>query len=200
LETLEGNVIQPVVALTLFYGMRRSEILGLKWSAINLEENTLEVKATVVRFSKVVEKERTKNNASHRTYPIIPDVRDILLHLKLEQDRNRKLFSSEYHDNDYVFTWQDGRPFAPDYITKKFSKTLKQNNLPHIRYHDLRHTTASLLLAQGFQLKEIQEWLGHSDIKMTANIYGHLDFDSKKKVANGMGSLLEVSAPNETCC
>lgn len=196
LEVLDGNVIQPVVALTLFYGMRRSEILGLKWSAINLEENTLEAKATVVRFSKVVEKERTKNNASHRTYPIIPEVREILLRLKSGQERNRKLFGAEYYDNDYVFTWPDGRLFAPDYIASKFSKTLKQNNLPHIRYHDLRHTTASLLLAQGFQLKEIQEWLGHSDIKMTANIYGHLDFDSKKKMANGMGSMLEVSAPN----
>lgn len=193
LEVLEGNTIQPIVVLTLFYGMRRSEILGLKWSAVNFESNTLEVRSTVVRFSKIVEKDKTKNNASHRTYPIIPEVREILLRLQVEQKSNKKLFGSEYHDSDYVFTWQDGKPFAPDYVSRKFSKTLKQNNLPHIRYHDLRHTTASMLLAQGFQLKEVQEWLGHSDIGTTANIYGHLDFESKKKVANGLGSLLDVS-------
>jgi len=63
-----------------------------------------------------------------------------------------------------VFTWPDGRRFAPDYVTRKFSKTLEKNNLPHIRYHDLRHTTASILLGAGYQLKDIQEWLGHSDI------------------------------------
>ena len=89
-----------------------------------------------------------------------------------------------------MFTWEDGHPYSPDYVSHTFHKLLKKYDLPHIRFHDLRHTCASMLLSEGYGLKDVQEWLGHSDIKMTANIYGHLDIRRKRSIANGLEQAL----------
>lgn len=93
------------------------------------------------------------------------------------------MFGKEYVNNDYIFKWDNGKTYSPDYISKKFSQLLKKNGLRHIRFHDLRHSCASLLVANGFTLKDIQEWLGHADIQTTANIYSHLDVERKKNIA-----------------
>ena len=85
-----------------------------------------------------------------------------------------------------MFRWPDGRPFSPDYVSDKFPRLLKANNMPKIRFHELRHSAASNLLSMGFSLKDVQEWLGHSDIKTTANIYGHLDAKRKKSMAEAL--------------
>jgi integrase len=82
---------------------------------------------------------------------------------------------------------------SPDYVTGHFSALLKKNGLEHIRFQDLRHTTASLLLSNGYQLKDIQEWLGHSDISTTANIYGHLEFLTKQQTAEKMSRVLRFA-------
>ena len=84
-----------------------------------------------------------------------------------------------------IFKWEDGRMFAPSYVSHKFADLLINYNLPHIRFHDLRHSCASLLLANGCSLKDVQDWMGHADIKMTGNIYGHLDL-SRKKIISGI--------------
>lgn len=192
LEAVKGSVIEGIVTITLFYGLRRSEAVGLKWSAVNFTNDTFTIQSTVVRFSGVIEKNTTKNQASHRTYPMIPEVKELLLSIKERQHGMKELMGSCYTDSEYVFTWDDGRMLNPDYVTRKFSQVLKAHNLPHIRYHDLRHTTASLLIAKGYDLKRVSEWLGHSDIGTTANIYGHLSFDNKKDTLNTMKGLLSL--------
>lgn len=168
------------------YGLRRSEVLGLKWDSINFDNEIITIKHTVVRYTSIVEKDSTKTASSYRSYPITEDVKTILFTLKQQETENRKLFGREYTENDYIFKWQDGKPYAPDYVTMKFRKLLKQHNLRHIRFHDLRHSCASLLVANGFMLKDIQEWLGHSDIQVTANIYAHLDAKRKSNIAESM--------------
>ena len=85
-----------------------------------------------------------------------------------------------------MFRWADGKPFQPDYVTRKFPKLLKAAGMPKIRFHELRHSAASNLLNLGFSLKDVQEWLGHSDIKTTANIYGHLDAKRKLSMAEAL--------------
>lgn len=81
---------------------------------------------------------------------------------------------------------------VPDFINHKFRKLLKQHGLPHIRFHELRHSGASLLIIQGFTLKDAQEWMGHADIQMTANIYAHLDVARKVSMADTLaGNLVE---------
>lgn len=186
---LRNEHIYPLLYFTVLYGLRRSEVLGLKWDSVNFDNNIITIKHTVVRFTKVVEKDSTKNASSFRSYPLTPDIKEILLSLKQQEQENRRLFGKQYIDNDYIFKWQNGKPYAPDYITMKFSKLLKQHKLRHIRFHDLRHSCASMLVSNGFELKDIQEWLGHSDIQITANIYAHLDAKRKKDIANSMSNL-----------
>lgn len=192
LDVIEKEPIKPVILLTLFYGLRRSEVLGLKWNAVDFKNDTIEIKNTVVRVQTVFEKDRTKNKKSHRTMPLIPEVKVYLKSLQKEQKNNRFLFGNEYLINDHICVWSDGKPFSPDYITHRFKRILEVNNLPIIRFHDLRHTTASILLSKGFSLKEIQEWLGHSDLSTTADIYGHLEYKEKIKIAENMGNLLNL--------
>ena len=89
-----------------------------------------------------------------------------------------------------VCKFDDGRQLSPNYVSHKFRSIIKQSNLPVIRFHDLRHTTATLLIGAGFSLKEIQDWLGHGSIVTTADIYGHLDYKSKLNIANNMSKII----------
>lgn len=98
------------------------------------------------------------------------------------------MFGKEYINNDYIFKWDNGNPFDPSYISHKWGKILNKYSLPHIRFHELRHSSASFLIAKGFGLKDIQEWLGHADIKLTANTYSHLDIERKNSLANAFSN------------
>lgn len=120
--------------------------------------------------------------------PLVSNIREKLLALREQQKENRRVcgncYSKKY--DGYVFVDAMGNIFNPRSVTANFSKLLEQNGLRHIRFHDLRHSCASLLLANGVPLKHIQEWLGHSDFTTTANIYAHLDYKSKITSAQAM--------------
>ncbi len=180
----------PAFPVFNIYGLRRSELLGLQWDSIDFESGTLTIRHTVSKVTKPVEKDKTKNASSYRSFPLLPEARAIFLQALSDQRTNRRLFGKAYQENPYVFKWPDGRPFPPDYITHHFARLLQKNGLPRIRFHELRHSCASILLSNGFTLKDVQEWLGHSDIKMTANVYGHLDMARKQSIAQEMSSLL----------
>ena len=102
----------------------------------------------------------------------------------------RNLCGKEYMENDYIFKWANGKRFSPDYVSSHFSLLLRKHNLPHIRFHELRHSCASLLLNSGYTLKDVQEYMGHADIQMTANIYGHLDHKRKMQLSETMSERL----------
>lgn len=197
LSAIKGDVLEEVIGLTLFYGMRKSEVLGLKWSAVDFVNHSIKIVSTRVRFSEVICKEKTKNQSSRRTYPMTSDIELMLKNVQERQKRNRKKYGEDYTDSEYIFTWPDGRPFTPDFVSRHFATLLRRNNLPPIRFHDLRHTTASMLIAREYHLKNIQEWLGHSDIGTTANIYGHLAYDSKKELANNLGKMIDLKKKDE---
>ena len=129
-----------------------------------------------------------KNKTSCRTLPLIPAVEEELLKQKEKQQLYRKLFKKSYSTEylDFVCTDQEGKLLRPNFVTEHFEWLLRQYGLPHIRFHDLRHSCASLLLANGVPMKQIQEWLGHSDFSTTANIYAHLDYASKLSSAQAM--------------
>ena len=190
LNAIQGDPLEALVKIDVIYGLRRSEILGLKWDSIDFELNRVTIKHTVSKVTTVVAKDKTKNSSSRRSFPLPDEARGIFLRLKTEEEENRKLMGKAYIENDYVFKWPDGRPFSPDYVSKHFSKLLEKYGLPHIRFHELRHSCASRLLNQGYTLKDVQEYMGHSDIKMTADIYGHLDFSRKHNMADSMTDLL----------
>ena len=194
-EIAEGTKLEIPVLLASFYGLRRSEVLGLKWDSINFAMQTLTIRHTVARVTKVVEKNKTKNASSFRSFPLTDDAMRLFKILLQQEQYYRNHYGKDYIDNDYVFTWEDGHPYSPDYVSHTFHKLLKKYDLPHIRFHDLRHTCASMLLSEGYGLKDVQEWLGHSDIKMTANIYGHLDIRRKRSIANGLEQALPRLKP-----
>ena len=195
LTAVKNERLYPIIYVTALYGLRRSEVLGLKWDSINFAMQTLTIRHTVARVTKVVEKNKTKNASSFRSFPLTDDAVRLFKILLQQEQYYRNHYGKDYIDNDYVFTWEDGHPYSPDYVSHTFHKLLKKYDLPHIRFHDLRHTCASMLLSEGYGLKDVQEWLGHSDIKMTANIYGHLDIRRKRSIANGLEQALPRLKP-----
>ena len=192
LKIVENTPLYDMIYITVIYGLRRSELMGLKWDAIDFENDTVTVKHTVVLNSNIVEKkDTTKNKTSMRTYPLLPDVKEILIRIKTDQEKNKKLFGNCYVKTDYVFTREDGSCYYPSYPTEMLTKYLKKNKMPHIRWHDLRHSCASILIVKGWHMKDISEWLGHSDIGTTMNIYGHISIAHKREISCTLRGLLE---------
>lgn len=130
-----------------------------------------------------------------RRLPLVPIIEKELLQRREEQMQNQKLYRKSYDTNylDFVFVNDMGTLFKPnDYITRHFKELLQRNNLKVIRVHDLRHSVATLLLQQGFSLKQIQEWLGHSDIATTANVYAHVPYVEKESIAKSAIPIIEI--------
>jgi len=188
LECVKGTIIENAVTLTAYYGFRRGEILGLRWQDIDFDENTLTIQNTRVRVKNEIEKS-PKTESSKRTLPLIQNISDYLKLLKAKQLDDSKLFGDCYKVNDYICKYQDETPLNICYYDHIFKKILIQNKLPVIRIHDLRHCTASFLLKQGVSMKEIQVWLGHSDISTTMNIYAHVDFEMKREAASKINNM-----------
>ena len=192
-EVVKGKRIEFAVILGAFYGLRRSEVVGIKWDAIDFERKTFTIKHTVTQVSldgkvTMIEKDRTKTKSSHRTLPLVKPFEELLLRMKEEQAINRMVCGKAYCNDysEYIYVNELGDLVKPNFITQNFAIILANNGLKKIRFHDLRHSCASLLYSHGVSLKEIQEWLGHSDISTTSNIYTHLDFSSKVSSANAI--------------
>ena len=147
---------------------------------------------TIDGKTRIVASDTTKTKSSYRSLPLVKPFEEILLKMKREQEENKRLCGRCYCQDflDYIYVNQIGEIVKPGFVTAHFSAVLKANNLPHIRFHDLRHSCASLLFAQGVSLKEIQAWLGHSTIGTTANIYTHLDENNKLSSANAIIAIL----------
>ena len=192
-EVSKGTKLEFPILFGAFYGLRRSEALGLKWDAIDFENDSITIRHTVTSVTldgkvQLVAADTTKTKSSLRTLPLDPFVKERLLVLKKEQENNRRLCGRSYHKQyaGYVCINEIGDLIKPHYVTEQFPKLLDANGLRRIRFHDLRHSCASLMLANGVPMKQIQDWLGHSDFSTTANIYAHLDYSTKLSSADAM--------------
>lgn len=190
LSVTQNSPLHNMIYVTVLYGLRRSELLGLKWDAVDLKSKTVTIQHTVVLQNIVAEKDSTKNKTSNRIYPLLPDIQKIFEGLKEQQEYYKKIFGNCYTDSDYIFTKPNGEPYYPSYPTHTLQKILKANSLPHIRWHDLRHSCASILIAIGWHMKDISDWLGHADIGTTMNIYGHLSMERKNELGKTLSGLL----------
>ena len=192
-KALRGTKLELPVLVAAFYGLRRGEVLGLKWDAIAFERGTISVIRTVTTITldgkqTEIEQQSAKTKSSLRTLPLIGSFREYFLQVKEAQELNKQVCGNCYnHEYDgFVFVDELGERMRANYLTSAFPKFLEDHGLRRMRFHDLRHSCASLLLANGVPLKHIQEWLGHSDFTTTANIYAHLDYKSKITSAQAM--------------
>ena len=143
-QAVKGDPCEFPVLMAAFYGLRRSEIMGLRWRAIDFENNLITIDHTVVQCmcdgtTITVEKDRTKNQSSCRSMPLVPQYRDLLLRMKVRQECCRKLCGNCYTESEYIFVNDMGEPYQPNYVTQHFKLVLRKNHLRNIRFHDLRH-------------------------------------------------------------
>lgn len=181
-----------IAFMGIYYGLRRSEILSLKWSAIDWENETLTIEHTVVRVKTVSIKDDTKTTAGSRTLNLFSSAKQCLRTIKEEQQSNAAFFGNCYQNKEgYVFTWEDGHLYNPNYISRKFKQAASDFGRPEITLHKLRHTCCSLLINKGWPIKQLQYWLGHDDVQTTLNIYAHYN---RKLLNQSTNDLEDISA------
>jgi len=197
-EIIQDSYLFPLILVDATYGLRRSELLGLKWSAIDFQRKTLTVKAAAIhcrvdgKYQTVV-KPLLKTKSSYRTFPLTPEVEAVLLAERERQKQNQKKFKSMYSREyqDFVFVNELGKLRHPNTVSQHFSRNiLKRYKLKKIRFHDLRHTCATLLLDGGVSLKDIQRYLGHSQLSTTADIYTHRDYTHQQRTTEIAGDIM----------
>ena len=183
--------IRALVEVALFTGLRRGEIVGLKWEDVDLDKRLLSVKRSIYKpkDQKALEK-APKSKCSIRTIAIPERLCDTLRAYKEHQDRHASFMGHAWQNLGYIFTEEDGYVMNPHTPTKQFSKFLKRHNIRHLKFHGLRHTSATMLLANGCDIKTVSVRLGHSDIE-TTNIYVHALESVDRRAASTFDRLLD---------
>lgn len=205
---LQNTASEPIavpIFLASFYGLRRSEALGLRWSAIDFEKGTISIATTVVRekhgdeIRTVVRDNTTKSESSMRTLPLCTYTYQYFLNLWQKQTYQKKLCGNCYDTRyqDFVCVDAMGTLLQPDFITHKFPQILDKYGMRQIRFHDLRHSCATIMLYLGYTLKDIQTWLGHSNYNFTADTYIHSGVGVHEQMAEKLSEKLTGLLPQE---
>ena len=189
----KGNVVELPVTLCTVYGLRRSEVLGLRWCNVNFEKRTITIAETLQQNTGGNYTDKPKTESSYRTLPITDSVYNILCEHKALQDERKVLMGDYYVNSDYVCTWNNGEIITPNYLTRTFHSVISKSSLPQIRLHDLRHSVASNLIANGMSIVDVQEWLGHANASTTLDVYSHACKSSKENIANAIEQMITIS-------
>ena len=199
IEVIKTQKLELPLTLGIIYGLRREEILGLTWNAIDFKNKSITIRKTVGRgkydgVTQFLIKDIPKNKSSYRTLPMFDFITDLLKKYKEKYKSNEKIFGNTYitEYKDFICLMDNRELAKPDYVDRTFSRILKENGFRHIRLHDLRHSCATLLLRNGVPLPEIQKWLGHSNI-ITTQRYSHLDQNDKSIPANMIETKFNMS-------
>lgn len=187
----EFSVMYIPLHLALFCGLRRGEILGLQWDDVDFKNQVIRIRNNVVKVGNESKLTTPKTDNSIRTVAIMPETVKILKQHKKKQKEHQLLLGESYHKSNFVCTWEDGRTIRPDYLTHTLKKLLKKCNLPNIRFHDLRHTHATLLLMQGVNPKIVSERLGHSKVDITLDTYSHVLPEMQKEAVDKLEKLFK---------
>lgn len=203
LTVTQSEPIAVPIFLACFYGLRRSEILGLKWTSIDFVNGWIHIETTVVKekigdnIVSAIRDNTTKTEYSKRSLPLCPYTYNYLCYLHNQQLAQMELCGASYNRNylDFVCVDRMGVLLQPDFVSQKFQKLLEKNNLRPIRFHDLRHSCATIMLYLGYSMKDIQTWLGHSNYSFTANTYVHSSKDSHIQMAQALSEKLPTLGP-----
>jgi integrase len=175
LVTAKGHNMEALFVLAITTGMRRGEVLALKWQDINFSQNQLQVRRIFTRApgNRYIEAE-PKTTKSRRNIMLAPMVVELLKQHHIRQLEAKKEAGTDWQERDLVFCTSLGTPLNPNKVIERFKTLLKRAELPDIRFHDLRHSAASILLSMDVHPKVVQELLGHNQISMTMDIYSHV--------------------------
>jgi len=193
IERAKNTEIYIPVIIGIYTGMRRGEILGLSWDNINLDKGFIKVVQALYATTQGLQFLSPKTKSSIRTIAIPDSLIKILKRHRINQLENMLKLGEIYEKNNMVCTYNDGKLFNPKRFSHKFNELLSKNKLPLIRFHDLRHSHASLLVKLGIKPKAISARLGHSNISITMDLYSHLYEDTDKEVANMFDTLIKVN-------
>lgn len=193
LTPTEGHALHTLWAFAASTGMRRSELLGLRWADIDLDRRTATVRQIVINGEHGYLLERDeKSVASGRTIHLSKRTVAMLAEHRRRQDEDREAAGPAWQNHDLVFAQADGRWWNPPAISLAFGRAVKRAGVPHIRLHDVRHTHASLLLAAGVNPKVVSERLGHSSVAFTLDTYAHVMPGQQAQAASAAAALLKA--------
>ena len=168
--------------LDLATGLRRGELLGLKWTDIDLRRKTMRIQRSIARQNGSVGEVPLKTKNAYRTLPLSEDAVEVLKEQKKKAG-----------DSPYVFPSPAREPMTPDTVLHRLQRVLKRAGLPRIRFHDLRHTFATLALQNGVDVKTVSGMLGHYSAGFTLDTYAHVTTSAQIQAANTMGSVLATA-------
>jgi integrase len=191
MDTAKGDRLEALVVLDLATGLRLGELLGLTWRSIDLDAGSLRVEASLQRTSNGLELVEPKTARSRRQILVEPRVAAALRRHRASQEMERRVAGSDWMQGDYVFTTTTGQPLDGSKISRTWlPNLLKKAGLPRIRFHDLRHSYASIALSRGIHPKVVQEAMGHSTIAVTMDTYSHVLPGLQREAAREMGTAL----------
>lgn len=197
LEFLKENhdVLYDFTKATLIYGLRRSEALGLTTQALDFKYHKLYINRTVVKIVQLHDENATKTFDSEREYPLTPSMEQFWRTVLAKKKEHQLFYGDSYNYTNFLFTWEDGTPFSPDYVYHHHKKMVEKFGRPGLTVHNLRHSTASILMELGWNAKDIQDWLGHADYSTTMNIYTHISKTLKAEKALDLDKIIEQGYP-----
>jgi integrase len=190
LEAARSETLYPAFVLLLLYGMRRGEVLGLRWHDIDFSADELRVRQQVQRIQGGLIFGPVKTRAGKRDLPLIGLTKDALRIRQVQQAADRAKLRSAWADTGLVFTTRTGRPVEPRNLVRAFGRICDNSGIRKIRVHALRHTTASLLKDLGVPARDAQMILGHAHISTTQQIYTHVDEAARRDALGKLNRLL----------
>ena len=189
LQAVKGERFELIYRIALSLGLRRGEVLGLQWGDIDFEAKSVTISGALQRQNKKLNRTEPKTRAGHRTIPLPAILLKMVLAHRDRQRAERAEVGARWLDLDYVFTTPIGTPVEPRNLNRHFKEMLIRAKLPDMRFHDLRHSAATLLIAQGVHARVIAEILGHTDIRLTMNLYGHVADETQRHAVNKLDTV-----------
>lgn len=193
LETAKGERLEAVYRVALSLGLRQGEALGLRWEDIDLEGRTLRVTVALQAVNGTLTLVAPKTDNARRTLPLPLALVAALRAHRARQAEERLKLGEHWHDHGLVFCTRFGTPIHPRNLVRSFHSLRERAGVPHLRFHDLRHSCLSLLAAQGIPARVAMEIAGHSDIRLTQNVYTHVYDEAKQQAAEAMDRLFPGS-------
>ena len=192
IEAARGERLEALFVLAVTTGMRQGELLGLRWSAVDLEKGTVQVQVGLQRTKEGYELVPPKTKKSRRLVMLTEPAKEALKRHRTNQTAERLLAGDHWkNDLDLVFTNQTGGPLDSTYLLRRcFRPLLKKAGLPEVRFHDLRHTAATLLMSLGVHQKVVSEMLGHSTVLITQDLYSHVTPAMQQQAVSELNTLL----------